>query len=301
MNIHTNQDRVLHTVRPLDYKNTCLEEIFLYIDILKNLDIKDINFNIKMFEKIAPTNHWSILSDRVREYIDNLNLKIEITHAPYENSLILSNGYNKELIERTKKAIEVTKILGAYKMVIHSGISYKNQKYDEDLTIKDNVCFWKEVCEYAKQNNIILAFENDVVADDYDKNEIFKPSLKTVNTFVSILKQEYDNVSICYDIGHSYIAHNDLYLDFMKDIIQNISCFHLHNNKGHFDKENTWKNDTHNPCFDGDIEFEEFFKNLKQVGYNKELIIESVYRDSGTQLEISIKKDYDYINQLKQK
>lgn len=297
MFMETSKINILHTIRPLDYKNTCIEEIFLYIDILKKLGIKNINFNIKMFEKMGNLNEWEYFAKKIKKYVDELSMEILITHAPYENALILSNGFNEELILKTKMAIDVTKIFEAKTMVIHCGISYK-ENYDEELTINDNVEFWEDICDYANQNQIMVAFENDVVADDKDNQTIFKPAVTTVNKIVELLnKKQFNNVKLCYDIGHANISNRDIEKDLML-IKNNIGCFHIHNNFGHIDFENAWKNDVHNPCYNGKIDMESFFLKLKDIKNNNNIIIESVYRDSGLELETSIKKDYDYIEKL---
>lgn len=289
--------RISHTIRALDYKNVCLEEIFKYIDIINSLGIKNINFNIKLLEQIGSLDNWLDYAKSLKDYTDSLSMKFVVTHAPYENSLVLSNGFNQELIKKTLKAIEVTKLLEVSTMVVHSGISYVDGVYSEELTENQNFDYWKDVCIYAKKFNINIAFENDVVADYTDKKHIFKPSVTTVCNFVR--KFDFlDNVKICYDIGHAFISWNEI-IDNLYLVKDYLGCFHIHNNLGLVNTENYWKNDTHNPCYDGIIDIRNFFDNLKNISYKGDIVIESVYRDSLIEsLKLSIDKDYKFISGL---
>lgn len=289
--------KISHTIRALDYKNICLEEIFKYIDVIKTLGINYINFNIKLLEQIGPKDNWLNYAKSLKDYADGLSMKFVVTHAPYENLLILSNGYNQDLINKTFKALEVTKLLEADTMVIHSGISYVDGVYNEELTENQNFDYWKDVCIYAKKLNINVAFENDVVADYTDKKHIFKPSVITVRNFVEKFNF-LDNVKICYDIGHAFISWNEI-INNLYSVKDYLGCFHIHNNRGLVNIENYWKNDTHNPCYDGDIDMKKFFDALKDISYSGNIVIESVYRDSLVEnLKSNIDKDYKFISGL---
>lgn len=291
------KDRISHTIRPLDYKNVCIEEIKKYILIIKNQDIHFINFNIKMFEKINDYSSWVELAQEVKKFADENDMQIPVTHATYNNSLVLSDGFDDDLIKRIKAGIEVTRIFNAKTMVIHPGISYSSGKYDETRTVTDNTEYFKEVVLLAEKDGITVAFENDIVADITDEKHIFKPSVITVNDLVNNINNLYGtHTKICYDLGHANISWG--YVEDLQKINKNLGCFHIHNNQGYTIKNDYWKNDTHNPCYDGIIDYELFFKNLKKIGYTGDIVIESVYRDAEPLLSKSIKKDYQFIKKL---
>ena len=293
-----NSEKISHTIRPLNYKDVSLEEIFKYIDMLEGTEIRNINFNINMFQKMGEISNWKDYARQVKEYIDKKNMYISVVHAPYKNLLILSdNCYDEDTRLYTLISVDIANIFGAKKVVVHCGISYDNGLYNEKETIKQNVHQWLYCVEYAKLNGVVIAFENDVVNDVQSKEHIFQPSVIAVKEIVKEINKFNLNATICYDIGHANISHNNI-IDDLTKVKEYLSCFHIHNNNGCVNYENAWKNDTHNPCFDGLIDMEKFFNRLKEINYKDNIIIESVYRDSGENLVKSIIKDYSYIKKM---
>ena len=293
---YMNVNKIIsHTIRPLNYKNVCLQEIYLYIDLLKKANIPHINFNMSMIAKITQDcTKWKDLAINIKNYTDSLNMDIPITHAVYESALIISS-YNGDLLKKTETCLDIaTNIFKSKIMVIHSGIGVINNVYDTKSTIDLNFDFWKNICLLSNKN-ICIAFENDVVEVNNHLCRL-EPSVNIINMFVDKLKP-FGKVGICYDIGHANIANRNIFKDLLQ-IKDNLICLHLHNNFGdNINEERVWKNDTHNPCYDGVIDIKKFLAYLNSLNIDiEDYIIESVYRDIDTKLlEESINKDYEYI------
>lgn len=110
----------------------------------------------------------------------------------------------------------------------------------------------RRICDYANKLGIVLAFENT--------------KIKGYQEYVmDHIKDE--NIGICFDVGHCHAHFKD---DFDYDRFNNrFKCIHLHDNFA--------EKDEHLLPFDGNINWIEVIKKLKDNGYQGSVTLEIVY------------------------
>lgn len=196
---------------------------------------------IKKIEKCIYKNEFSVC---------NLNSNTVsgskyFSENPFEPSL---SNINTKLrnwrISYTRKAIDFAVLLDAPSISITSGI-LDQANYKTELT------FFKEslrlIGEYAEQNNILLAIE-------------YEPGLLVGNSeSVWDLISDFNNIGLNFDTCHAAVLNenfSELIQKFKKKI------FHTH--------ISDCKNNIHFHLLPGlgEIDFEEFYSSLKEIGYD---------------------------------
>ena len=76
-------------------------------------------------------------------------------------------------------------------------------------------------------------------------------------------------VGICWDFGHARVSHGDEQFEEMRKVGDKIIATHVH--------DNHWSADMHLLPFEGDTDWNEGMKTLKEIGYNGALTFEMVY------------------------
>lgn len=189
---------------------------------------------------------------------NELNLSINSVHAlssifePF-----LFDEYKRrrdEMLGYFKKICRVGKKLGAACYTFH-GMKYK----DFDNINKDLICdVYKRLTYIAGENNIKLAQENVSWCMSSDFNY-----LKFLND------KDIENLFFTFDIKQAYKAKKDPY-EYIKIMNRKLINFHIN------DRDNK------NVCLlplRGNVDYKKIFKELKNVNYSGNLIIE-VYRDN---------------------
>lgn len=172
-------------------------------------------------------NYLDIIS-----YAKDIGLDVNQVHIDYKISNLIcedSDSYFKYVEEKFNECIS----LDISYMVLHASkgddapsLNYKGLKKLESLMRK------------YKDKKTFLCFEN--VRDN--KN------------LALIMKENINNVGMCYDLGHAYCYDNEY--DLLDKYKNKILCTHLHNN---------YKKDTHNTLFDGEIDCKCIIKKLNEL------------------------------------
>ena len=175
--------------------------------------------------------------------------------------------FKEEEIERCKEFIEILSDQNVNLFVIHLFSKNLPTKNNIDLKIKS----LKELADFAKSKNCILALEN--TEED-----------------VEILKKVFDEIpaiNFCLDIGHANLFAKEnrsinLINNFGKFLLKHI---HIHDNNG----GNAEKFDLHLPIGAGNINFTPIFNKLKEIKYSGNITLE-VYNPDKEYRKISIDK-----------
>lgn len=170
-------------------------------------------------------------------------------------------------IELCKTAISLTSELDAPYYSVHSGYllsipssalgNYKRQAElvnSQKINRKDGYeLFLKTVnklADYAKQKNVKLLLENNVITPEFISrtgfNHLLLVDASEINRFFTDLDQ--DNVGILVDVGHAKVSASAMKFDayeFIEKISDHIQCFHLSDNNGKEDQnlmstKNSW-------------------------------------------------------------
>ena len=159
-----------------------------------------------------------------------------------------SGGFNtgdaiKSSIEANRHCIDVSAAIGAGVNVLHIG----NQSYEDACRILE------PVCRYAAEKNVEIALENTKGLEDME--------------FILKLARTVDapNIGICVDTGHANLRD----LGAPRAIRMAGSLLlttHLQDNLG--------ERDDHMPPGMGVIDWEDVFRALDEIGYERTLMLE---------------------------
>lgn len=185
------------------------------------------------------------------EYARKLGLNVTFLHLGYRNvNLLYENGLNGEFVTRNY----LKNIDECYKYNVPMIVMHLVHAEDGPKPNKVFLERIKRICSYAKERNIIVAFENTKIKGYQE-------------WIIDNIKD--DNVGICFDSGHYHCHFNDEF-DFKK-FKNKIMCIHLHDNNG--------KKDEHLLPFDGNLDFDKVLNGLNSANYDSYLTLELCYRN----------------------
>ncbi len=220
---------------------------------LQNLKLLGYDFaEVDLGLPIEPNESFETELKKVRNIIPIL-----VGHLP-------EIDFKKEEIERCKKFIEILSHQNINLFVIHLFSRNLPTKGNINLKIRS----LKELTDFAKNNNSIIALEN--TEEDVD-----------------ILKKVFDKIpgiSFCLDIGHANLfAKENRSINLIKNFGKILKHVHVHDNVGG-DSE---KFDLHLPIEAGRINFAPIFDKLKEIKYSGNVTLE-VYNPDKEYRKISI-------------
>lgn len=247
---YMDQENAIKTIKTLGYDA---------VDITFKMSIND---NDEMLEGDY-INH----AKKIRLVADELKIPIIQAHSPYPIHIDGDDDYNKRMIEKTIKILEICSVLGIKYCVIHPWNNWNAEKN------KNN--FYDKLIPYAQKYNVIITTENmwnwDTTNDRADYAACSTPEdfLKHCETMNS------EFFKGCVDIGHANMFYYDSKITPRKMIetLGNKYCatLHIHDNDG--------KHDNHAPMRDGTVNWLDVIKALKNIHYQGDLISEfSTYR-----------------------
>lgn len=187
---------------------------------------------------------------KLREFADKLGLKCNQSHSfmkyPDKELEPRQNSWRWNMCIRS---IQMAAIMGAEYVVVHPF-----PHYSED----ENVYFFKELLEEAKENHIKIAIEN--VPDGVFSYE------ESINSMLDKINDP--DICLCLDIGHAELPkqHPTSASNIIRKCSKYLKCMHIHDNDKY--------HDSHTLPGMGLIDFDEVIKALKEVGYNGDLTYE---------------------------
>ncbi len=199
-----------------------------------------------------------------KKLADEAGVIIDQVHGPWRwPARDFSEEDRTERMEKMKKSIHMTAVLGSKNWVIHPlmpfGIEEKGTD-DEKRTWDINFTFMSELLKTAKENDVTICLENMPMP----KLSIGKP--EDVLKFVKTMND--DNFKICFDTGHvSFI--NDMNVgEEVRRLGSEIRALHVH--------DNNYGLDLHLMPRLGKIDWEDFAKALKEIQYKGMFTLETV-------------------------
>ena len=218
----------------------------------------------------------------IKESADELGLKIEFIHAPFEriNEMWLP-GYDYHFIfDKMKESIDTAAEFEIPQVVIHLSSGWRApQICDVGLERFD------ALVRYAKDMGVRLAIEN----------------LRAVGN-VAYFTDRYageEMVSFCYDCGHENCYTKTVsWLDIFTN---RVSCTHIHDNVSHPLEERVGNPDRHLLPFDGTCNYDRMMEKLNLYGYEDTLMLEVTHdREEYSHLtsEEFLKTAYDRLLRL---
>lgn len=196
---------------------------------------------------------------------EKAGLYIESIHAPYVgNTYIWMDDVKGEAyLQKQIELARLVKTLGVKTLVIHpegnEGIPTVNER---------GKARYKRLFDEIERLGINLAIENIHKAD----------TLKSL-----LLGEDLPHVGFCCDSGHYNIWSDNC--DMLALFGNKLKAIHLHDNDG--------KTDTHDPLFEGCVNFEDLAKRLVKTSYSGTLTLETKFHgNTYKELEERVEKAY---------
>lgn len=182
-------------------------------------------------------------------------------HAPFPTMRDGDEEYNKNMLPKVKRAIEIAGLLGVENIVVHP-VFFKENKFQK------NMAMYMELMEDAKKAGVKIALENMFGKKDPETNKqtpnvcSLSPEFKE---FYDALPKEY--FTCCVDIGHCALVGTTPQEMLRSLGGERVGCLHVHDN----DTFDDW----HFPPFTLDLDWEEIAKALAHIDYKGYITLES--------------------------
>lgn len=160
-----------------------------------------------------------------------------------------------ERMEKMKKSIYISSLLGCKYWIIHPIMPYGIEDIgsgNEQATWDMNVKFMSELLKTAKEYGVVICYENMPMR----KFSLATP--EKILEFVRLMND--DNFKICLDTGHVSVFPDLSLGDEIRKLGKEIKTFHIHDNGGRLDE--------HRFPYFGKIDWADFSKALKDIGFD---------------------------------
>lgn len=182
-------------------------------------------------------------------------------HAPFPTLKDGDDEYNKNMLPKIRRSIEIAGMLGVENIVVHP-VFFEENKFEKNMEM------YMGLVDDAKNSGVKIAIENMFGKKDPETGR------KTAN--VCSLSEEfaefYDALpgeffTCCVDIGHCALVGSTPQ-DMLRSLGgSRVGCLHVHDN----DTYDDW----HFPPFTLDLNWTEIAKALADIGYKGYLTLES--------------------------
>ena len=240
-------------------------------EIIKNLGFSAVDYGTANTETELYTLSEAELERKILSEKADANLAgIEISqvHGPWRYPpRDLTEIDRAERLEKMKKSIVMTRLLGCKYWVVHPLMPYGtgdllSGKAEE--TWKINLEFMPKLVEFAKTQGVTVCLENMPMHDFSISHP--KEILKFVNTVND------DNFKICLDTGHIAVFQDLSIGDVVREFGDMMKVMHVHDNLGDGDRH-LWPTR-------GRLDWHEFSRALKDIYFDGVFSLETA--PSGT-------------------
>ncbi|MEM1536709.1 MAG: sugar phosphate isomerase/epimerase family protein [Candidatus Bathyarchaeia archaeon] len=233
----------------------CLGEPFeKAVKALKNMTINHVEI---VDDGLHTLNRRRAL--KLKEIGESYNLHFSI-HAPFADINIASPSkcMLNAMIKRLEKSMRLSSLLEADVWVFHPGLKTGISMFYPGVDWIQNRETAKALYRIAEEHGVRIVIEN--VPEPY-------PFLmKSVEHFKRFYAEVSEDIGLAFDVGHANLnGQIELFLKTFPDKIVHI---HAHDNNG--------REDEHLGVGRGTVDWEKFAEVLRQIGYNKTVVVESV-------------------------
>lgn len=190
-------------------------------------------------------------------------IEISQTHGPWRWPPQDSTAQDRaERMEKMKKSVIITALLGCRHLVIHPIMPYGIEDLElhrEKETRELNLAFFRELVAFAKQYGVIICLENMPMVNF---------SLATPEQILSFVQEIGDeHLQICFDTGHVAVFPGLSVGDEIRRLGDFIKVFHIHDNNG--------DRDAHLYPTKGIIDWTGFAAAVHETGFDGVLSLET--------------------------
>ncbi len=208
-----------------------------YLDlILENRINPEIGLNAGVLDRFKTKEF-----ERVAKTLEQEGLRCT-AHGPFIDLSIgaIDPKIRSVTAERLTKALEVSGVLGAISLVLHTGFDPRHHKDHEQMWLENAIRVLEDIVE-KNHEHIPIMIENVYETDPAIHKVLFN-------------KEKSGNLGFCLDFGHLVAFGKgdiDLWLEELRPFLRQL---HLHDNKGDYDD--------HLPVGTGMIDFDHLFEDL---------------------------------------
>ena len=194
-------------------------------------------------------------------------------HAPYTD---LNPGSSEQLIRdatlrRFHQLLDAAEILRPRVIVLHPGYDHWRYGDSKEQWLKHSIDSWREVLDRAAGIGCTLAVEN-----------IFEEEPSTLKALFAAIESPL--LRHCFDVGHWNLFVKVSMEEWFAELGSHIAEVHIHDNFG--------IKDDHNAIGEGNIDFELFFRLLKQYAPDAVWTLEAHSKET---LEKALVKIREYV------
>lgn len=208
---------------------------------------------------IDKANYVELAKD-LRKFADDEGMVFNQSHSPFPSARINNEPYNVAQLDKLKRALEVSGILGVKNCVVHPCNDYSPEENAERVYLP--------LLETAKAAGVTIALEN-MWNWNNEKNCAAPAACSSpanFNAHLDALPSEY--FCACLDIGHAemegvYTSAEEMILS----LNNRLKAIHLHDNDKH--------NDNHKEPFSLKVDFAPIIAALKKINYSGDITFES--------------------------
>ena len=226
---------------------------------------------------LLPKEEADKLLIKEKELIAQAGMSFSQVHGPWcWPPPETEKGGKEKRMEEMKRSLYNTSVLGVQYTVIHPIMPYFTEEKGTELeqkTWEENIAFFKELAEYAREVGVTICIENMPMPDF---------SIATPKDIVKLVKEiNSENVKICLDTGHvgTYpdMSIKDAILCFGKDL----KVLHVH--------DNLVGPDIHLMPYWGRLDWKEFIEGLKKIEFSGSVSCELI---APGKLPLEMREDY---------
>lgn len=204
---------------------------------------------------------YKTIVKEIKNIADGYGKPFSQAHAPFPTLKDGDDEYNKNMLPKVRRSIEIAGMLGVENIVVHP-VFFEENKFEKNMEM------YMGLVDDAKNSGVKIAIENMFGKKDPETGR------KTPNVcsfpeefakFYDALPGEY--FTCCVDIGHCALVGST-----PQDMLRalgggRVGCLHVHDN----DTYDDW----HFPPFTLDLNWTEIAKALADIGYKGYLTLES--------------------------
>lgn len=190
----------------------------------------------------------------VKKIAEAYGVTFEQSHAPFASARDGDDRYNREMLEKLKRSIEIAGLLDAKIIVVHP-VFYKKDKFEKNMEL------YHTLEPYADNFGVKIALENmwGNSSGFFRKKKII-PNVCSVteefNKYVDALNP--DHFTACLDLGHCGLVGENA-PDMIRGMNSRIGCLHIHDNNN--------VTDDHTLPYIRNMKWDEILKALADIDY----------------------------------
>lgn len=202
-----------------------------------------------------------------KEAADKYGITFNQLHTPFPT--YAENQAGSDMVMASIKAcIRVAGQIGCKYIIVHPAFLSYDRQLDPKTEWDVNIARYSELIPYAKENNCVICLENMFTGYKGKLYAACCAEMSMANRYIDTLNEIAGEklFGFCLDVGHALLVGKEIYSTIM-EIAPNLVALHTHDNNG--------LTDQHLAPYMGVLDWNRFWKGLKDAGYRNALSFET--------------------------